>query len=102
MCDDNGRAMNSLRRKITMRSKLEKQVRFDLEVRDLSLDIDPGKWSSFQPHMIVVRVSRRRTAAETSQVKWEASLKSPFNGFCFWEPPVNTGMKRLLAILRYY
>ena len=86
--------MNSLRRKITMRSKIEKQVRFDLEVRDLSLDIDPGKWSAFQPHMIVVRVSRRRTAAETSQVKWEASLKSPFNGFCFWEPPVNTGMKR--------
>ena len=57
---------------------------FQVSVRDISLDLCPG--IAFQPNSVFVEISRNKKSRCSSRSSWEASLKSPHHGFCFWEP----------------
>ncbi len=61
---------------------------FHVSISDLSLEFSP----LYQPTGVVVSVRRHRKRWSSDKAFWEASLKSPREGFCFWHPPFATAV----------
>ncbi len=61
---------------------------FEVSVSDVGLECSP----LFQPTRVSVSVRRRRRRWTSERTTWEASLKSPREGFCFWHPPFSTAV----------
>ena len=56
---------------------------FELVFSDVGLECSP----LFQPTGVSVVLRRHRRRWSSERTGWEASLKSPREGFCFWHPP---------------
>ncbi len=76
--------MKTLRRlRQSPKDKGDSSLYFDLCIPDAGLDFSQ---LSFRPSSIVAVVSRHRQRWYSEPAQWEASLRSPREGFCFWHP----------------
>ena len=76
---------------------------WELEVSSISMELSADHSSSFQTNQILIKMSSKCPMGRSVEVKsaptvWEASLKSPFQGFCFWDPPILTKWKDKIVL----
>lgn len=81
--------MDTLKRRLTVKANSPRKVKsasskltFEFEVSDVGLDFS----CLYQPHSLVLSVARHGKVQMSPDTVWEASLKSPREGFGFWHP----------------